>query len=152
MSNTKAIGAGAAVILAILGGVIYNSHLNLEFDLILPDGNSTHAILSSDNYTHLQNNVGIETVTNVHNTQANATVGYCKIAEFIHLHQDGYANKAVGNGTIFTATIPPKWCNSEINPVKIPEFGNISMLILIISIIGILAMGIKSGGRFSRLK
>ncbi len=109
MVNARNVAILSSVVFAVLGGVIYHSTLNIGFDLILPDGNQTSAILSSGNYTDLQNNVGIMTVTNLHNTQLKPTTGYCPIAEFIHEHQGSYNSRHVGNGTIFSATIPPSY-------------------------------------------
>ena len=107
----------------IVGGIVAYLSLNTQFDLIMPDNAELYNVtLSSDNFTQLKQNVGVFTVYKPHTTMQNATSGYCKIAEFIHEHEDGYNDTHVGNSTVYNATIPPAWCDPELNPVKTPEF------------------------------
>ena len=116
--------SGAAV--ALIGGLLAYSSLNTQFDLIMPDNAEMRNVtLGADNFSRLEQNVGVFTVYQPHVTTKNATSGYCPIAEFIHEHEDGYNYTHVGNTTIFNATIPPAWCDSELNPSPVPEFTKI---------------------------
>lgn len=108
---------------AIVGGLVAYLSLNTEFDLIMPDNAKLYNItLSPDNFSALKQNVGVFTVYQPHTTTHNATSGYCRIAEFIHNHEDGYNDTHVGNSTVYNATAPPAWCSPELNPVVTPEF------------------------------
>lgn len=112
---------GSAV--ALTGFVIAFFSMNTQFDLIMPDGAEMfNATLGRDNFSKLQQNVGVFTVYRPHATTQNATIGYCPIAEFIHEHEDGYNDTKVGNTTVFNATIPPHWCDPETSPAPVPEF------------------------------
>ncbi len=141
MDSKVTVGLIATALAVIAGGIIYNSSLNLEFDIILPTHPLFHVILSSGNYTNLQHNVGAITVINVQNTQAKPTMGYCPLAKLIHENQGDYNSRHVGNGTIFTATIPPQWCDKELKPIIVPEFAiSTPFLILIIAMLGIITV------------
>lgn len=114
----------------IAGGLIAYLSLNTQFDLIMPDNAEIYnATLSPDNFSNLQQNVGVFTVYKPHSTAQSPTSGYCKIAEFIHEHEDGYNNTHVGNSTIYNATIPPAWCDPELNPAPVPEFPSVDAIL-----------------------
>ncbi len=111
---------------AALIGILAYSLMNTQFDLIMPDGSEVqNATLGPDNFSRLKQNVGVFTVYRPHATTLNPTIGYCPIAEFIHEHEDGYNATRVGNTTIFNATLPPQWCDPELNPSPVPEFAEI---------------------------
>lgn len=115
---------------AIASGLIAYLSLNTQFDLIMPDNAEIYnATLSPDNFSKLQQNVGVFTVYQPHSTVQSPTSGYCKIAEFIHEHEDGYNNTHVGNSTIYNATIPPAWCDPELNPAPVPEFSSVDAIL-----------------------
>lgn len=114
-----AIGSAAATI----GGLFIYSSMNTQFDLFMPDSAKINGtVLSPDNFSRLQKNVGVFTVYQPHATSQAPTTGYCPMAKFIHEHEDGYNGTHVGNTTIYNATIPPKWCEPELDPSSIPEF------------------------------
>lgn len=133
---------------------------NYFFQLLkMPDGSEmSNFVISKDNLTAMQNNVGIFTACGSFNngvctpglpTQAQPSVGYCPISQFIHEHEDGYNTKKVGISDIFHYTIPPKWCDAELTPTaSAPEFNNITIFVLFASIIGSVIMMPKIGGRF----
>ena len=121
-----AIISGVAV---VIGSLFAYLSLNTQFTLVMPDNAELHnATLSSDNFSRLKQNVGVFTVYQPHGTTQNVTISYCRIAKFIHEHEDGYNNTRVGNTTIYNATMPPAWCNQEL--YSVPEF---SMPVLILS-------------------
>src|SRR5579885_2821122 len=94
-----AVISGSAI--AVISGLVAYFSMNTQFDLIMPDNAELHSvILSSDNFSLLKQNVGVFTVYQPHTTTQNVTSGYCRIAEFIHEHEDGYNNTRVGNTTI----------------------------------------------------
>lgn len=114
---------------ALVGGIIAYLSLNTQFTLIMPDNAQLdNETLSPDNFSRLQQNVGVFTVYQPHTTLHNSTIDYCKIAKFIHEHEDGYNDTHVGNTTIYNATVPPAWCNPELNPV--PEFSLVTPILL----------------------
>jgi len=142
--DNKQIGALLATATTFALGIFAYSSLNTQFNLILPDGTERdNVILSYNNFSQLKQNVGIFTVYHPTQTTSNATIGYCPLAKLIHEHEDGYNNMNVGSSNIFNYTIPPAWCDPELNPVKVPEFGSMAALILIISIISIIAISKK---------
>ena len=114
---------------ALVGGIIAYLSLNIQFTIIMPDNAQlSNETLSSDNFSRLQQNVGVFTVYHPHSTFHNATIDYCKIAKFIHENEDGYNDTHVGNTTVYNATIPPAWCDPELNPV--PEFSLVTPILL----------------------
>lgn len=131
--------SGSAVAIAV-GLLVYIS-MNMQFDLIMPDNAELQNVtLSSDNFSRLKQNVGVFTVYGPHPTAHNTTTGYCPLAEFIHVHEDGYNNTRVGNTTIFNATMPPSWCGKEVSPSPVAEF-TLSETALASSIVILIAIG-----------
>lgn len=106
------------------------------FDIVVPNGDcKNNVILSLDNYTAMKNNVGFFTV--LHKTPVNAvpTTGYCTLAQWIWNGHQGYYNV-----TKFKDLMIPSWCDSELKPVPIPEFGSMAMMIIILSFTAILVI------------
>jgi hypothetical protein len=117
--------------------------MDTQFNLILPENGHEldNVILSPDNMTLLKNNVGVFTVFNPVTTTANPNSNYCPIAEYIHEHEDGYNNLTVGSSDIYHATIPPAFCNAELH--KVPEFNNLSFLVLAFGSLGVIIYGYR---------
>lgn len=136
-----AIISGSAI--TLVSGLVAYFSMNTQFDLIMPDNAQLHnVILSSDNFSLLKQNVGVFTVYQPHVTTQNVTSGYCHIAEFIHDNEDGYNNTHVGNTTVYNATMPPAWCEPELNPLPTPEF-SFTIPILAASILLLMTFYIK---------
>ncbi|MGH2613243.1 MAG: hypothetical protein ACRDFB_09400 [Rhabdochlamydiaceae bacterium] len=122
--------AGISGSVALASSLIAYFSLNTQFTLIMPDNAEIYnATLSPDNFSRLQQNVGVFTVYQSHSTTQSVTIDYCKIAKFIHENEDGYNYTHVGNTTIYNATIPPAWCDPELNPIPVPEFSSVDMIL-----------------------
>lgn len=121
MNRKQIISIASAA--AAIGGLLLYSSMNTQFDLFMPDSAQMNGtILSPDNFSRLQKNVGVFTVYQPHVTSKGPSTGYCPLAEFIHEHEDGYNGTHVGNTTVYNATAPPAWCDPELNPSPIAEF------------------------------
>lgn len=82
------IVAASASAAAVIGLATYLS-MNTGFDLIMPDNaRLSNVVLSPGNFSLLKQNVGVFTVYQSYLTFHNATSGYCRVAEFIHEHED----------------------------------------------------------------
>lgn len=137
--------SGSAV--AIAAAFIIYVSMNTQFNLIMPDRSEMQNVtLSPDNFSRLKQNVGVFTVYSPHPTTQNATTGYCQVAEFIHMHEDGYNNTRVGNTTVFNATLPPTWCNEVSGPSPIAEFSPFALTLILAIIIAVVV------GTSNRLK
>lgn len=134
-----------------------------DFDIFLPDGTcNVHGaiksngdcsyasrIVSDDNWTNTKNNVGIESLQNIHTVASNPNQNYCPLGLYTLLHQDGYLYKIYNNATglDLTGYMYPAWCHREsgANPINgdnsqvIPEFPTAPViLVTIISLVVVL--------------
>jgi hypothetical protein len=159
MEFTKKKVAGIGIIIALATGAAL-SGLNVQFKIILPSGLIMEdVILSSGNYSQMQNNVGVFTVKNKVFTYDPPTTGYCPLAKIIWDGHIGYYDKIAND---FKSRMLPKWCdieignrvglteslgiseNNEIKYIPIPEFEYrgiiLSLAILAVVIISVLVL------------
>lgn len=131
--------------LALIAGLA--SQVNVKFDIIYPDpafGRDNGLVLSYENYTKLQNNVGIFTVKNKQiltsgsPTFEQPTIGYCPLAKKIYeSHLKPYPDITQK----FEKYMWPDFCKPEIGePTVIPEFGAIAVMILVIGVTSIIVL------------
>lgn len=125
-----------------------------SFKIIPPDSDYCqipYVVLSTSNYTALQNNVGVFTVLDKKPVVASPTLNYCALAKWLYdAHEDTYPEIHAK----FKDKMLPPYCSVEINPPKhvqlnemltvsdstqsniipIPEFGFVAIVILVIAI------------------
>jgi predicted secreted protein with PEFG-CTERM motif len=103
-----------------------------------PDGSCTapDIVLSDDNMTNFKHNVAFITVRDIHTTANKPTTNYCPLAQNVWDNQDGYLSKL----NRLHDYVVPKYCEPELHPIPIPEFGQLSAIILAISIISIVTV------------
>ena len=79
-------------------------------------------IVSDDNYTNIKNNVGVESLENIHTVSSSPNTNYCPLGLFTLNNQDGYLYKVYNNqtGLDLTAFMYPSYCYPETgkNPIN----------------------------------
>ena len=109
MSVKKTVGIISG--LAVLMAVGY-TQLNTEFDIVLPNGERFNdVVLSNNNYTALQNNVGVMWVGNIDKLSTKpVNSNYCPLALKIWNGHIGYYDKIAND---FKDKMLPKYCYVE---------------------------------------
>lgn len=120
--------------------------------IVTPNPNCERAhnvILSAENDTKLQNNIGIIFVDKAVPTTQATNVDYCDLALFTwngHTYSDrDLIQKSVDEadrlGLDGSAMLFPRECYNEIPNAEVPEFGLLSMMVLIIAVSSIIIIG-----------
>lgn len=122
---------------------------SVRFDIIIPNGECKNdVIMSAGNYTKMQNNVGYFTVKNKTPVTTEPTHNWCPLETWIWDGHTGYYNVTKYQKWMLTPYCdiernPPKSVtltdtleitDSIDEPVVIPEFGTIVMMILVVAI------------------
>lgn len=109
-----------------------------SFRIIVPDNNHcwlTNVVLSSENYTAMQNNIGIFTVKDKTAVVASPTHNYCQLAYWIWNGETEDYKEILKKYP--TRYVFPDYCYEEIPNAIIPEFGVLALITLSAAVTGV---------------